>query len=184
MTPTENSCEPVLTGFGLGSNIDADRNIAIAVAALETLLPDLLVSPVYRCKAVGFDGDPFLNLVVAAKSSIPLERLQREVKALESASGRTGAETKYSGRTLDIDILFHGQLICDKPDLRLPRRDVVKYAYVLKPLTDILPQWVHPETGQSAAALWDALINAAGGEEALMRLDGVQRYQPSGTESA
>ncbi|GAA3960112.1 2-amino-4-hydroxy-6-hydroxymethyldihydropteridine diphosphokinase [Allohahella marinimesophila] len=164
----------VLTGFGIGSNIEPERNVQTALAALRYEFPDLLVSPVYRCKAVGFDGDPFLNLVVATETSQALPELQAMVKSLEAASGRSGQESKYSGRTLDIDILFYGGLVCRTEQIQLPRKDVVKYPYVLKPLTDILPDWVHPERLCTAAELWQGLVDAAESEQRLLHKHGVE----------
>ncbi|WP_416396144.1 2-amino-4-hydroxy-6-hydroxymethyldihydropteridine diphosphokinase [Allohahella sp. A8] len=165
--------QKVLTGFGIGSNIEPERHIHTALSALCREFPDLLMSPIYRCKAVGFDGAPFLNLVVASRNTQPLSALQALVKRLEAASGRSGHETKYSGRTLDIDILFHGGLVCRTDQIQLPRKDVVKYPYVLKPLTDILPDWVHPERHCTAAELWQRLIDAAGSEQLLLEQHGV-----------
>ena len=62
--------------LGLGSNIDAERNLRFAVGQLRHLYGELTVSPVYRSRAVGFDGPDFLNLVVALSTdATPLEVL-------------------------------------------------------------------------------------------------------------
>ena len=167
--------QKVLTGFGVGSNIEPERHIKMALSELREVFPDLLVSPIYRCRAVGFEGDPFLNLVVAAEHDQALQALQALVKTLEAATGRSGEETKYSGRTLDIDLLFHGGLVCRTEQIQLPRKDVVKYPYVLKPLTDILPHWVHPERHRTAAEIWQSLVHTAGSEQGLLDQHGVQR---------
>lgn len=61
--------------LSLGSNIDREKNIRSAIAALEKVFGRLFVSPVYESEAVGFEGDPFLNLVVGLDTDLPRGRL-------------------------------------------------------------------------------------------------------------
>ena len=53
-------------------------------------------------------------------------------------------ETKFSSRTLDIDILYYDDLIYEDDNLKLPRKEIIQYDFVLQPLVDIAPEFIHP----------------------------------------
>ena len=73
--------------LGLGSNIDAERNLRLAVAELRRLFGTLKVSPVYRSTALGFEGSDFLNLVVALEAETdPLEIVEHIERRLGRVS--------------------------------------------------------------------------------------------------
>jgi len=140
--------------LGLGSNIDAEKNLRIAVDALRHRYGKLTVSPVYRSAAVGFDGPDFLNLVVAlATDAAPLEVLD-EIERIHALAGRSRGPDKYSSRPLDIDLLLYGDTVDPSAPLRLPRRDILEFGFVLRPLADIAPDLVHPVTGRTIGEHW------------------------------
>jgi 2-amino-4-hydroxy-6-hydroxymethyldihydropteridine diphosphokinase len=56
---------------------------------------------------------------------------------------------------MDLDILLYGDLVCDEPDLKLPRPDLLKRAYMLGPLAALAPEVVHPTEGQTIGELWE-----------------------------
>ena len=140
--------------LGLGSNIDAGKNLRTAVDALRRRYGELTVSPVYRSAPVGFEGPDFLNLVVAlATDATPLEVLD-EIERIHAMAGRQRGPDRYSSRPLDIDLLLHGDTVDPSPPLRLPRRDILEYGFVLRPLADIAPDLVHPVTGRTIGEHW------------------------------
>ena len=142
--------------LGLGSNIDAGKNLRIAVDALRRRYGELTVSPVYRSAPVGFEGPDFLNLVVALETeATPMEVLD-EIERIHAMAGRQRGPDRYSSRPLDIDLLLYGDTVDPSPPLRLPRRDVLEYAFVLRPLADIAPGLVHPVTGKTIGDHWRA----------------------------
>ena len=147
--------------LSLGSNIDRERNIRGALRDLAAEFGELVVSRVYECEAVGFDGDPFYNLVVGIDSQLPPLELARAMRAIEDAHGRTRAGDKFAPRTLDIDLLTYGDQVLDEGPLRLPRDEILKYAFVLGPLAEVAGGERHPVDGRSYAALWDAFDQAA-----------------------
>ena len=139
---------------GIGSNIDRKKNIDSGLAALESYYGKLELSPVYEARSIGFDGDDFYNLVAAFNTEKTIDEVETELRQIELNHGRCRDENRFSSRTLDIDILLYDDLISSKH--KVPREDIVKYAFVIKPLFDLSPDLVHPETGQSIEQLWHA----------------------------
>jgi 2-amino-4-hydroxy-6-hydroxymethyldihydropteridine diphosphokinase len=140
--------------LGLGSNIDPDNNLRIAVDELRRRFGELIVSPVYRSAPVGFDGPDFLNLVVAVETDAgPLDILE-QIERIHEMAGRSRGPDKFSSRPLDIDLLLYGDSVEPEPPLRLPRPDVLEYGFVLRPLADIAPDLVHPVTGKAIGEHW------------------------------
>lgn len=142
--------------LGVGSNIDREKNIRGALRALEERYGDILISPVYESDAVGFEGDPFYNLVVAIDTDKTVGELAAELRAIEEAWGRDRRSPKFSSRTLDIDILTWGNACGEVEGVNLPRDEILKYAFVLKPLADLAGNDRHPETIRAYAEHWEA----------------------------
>ena len=142
--------------LSLGSNLQPQQHLHAAVAALRERFGAIDVSPAYRTAAVGFEGPEFLNNAVAIRTDLPLDALDAWLHALEDAHGRDRSGPRFSDRTLDIDVVFYGDLIVEGPGhLRIPRPEL-KHAFVLKPLADIAPDFIDPVSGLSLAALWRA----------------------------
>jgi 2-amino-4-hydroxy-6-hydroxymethyldihydropteridine diphosphokinase len=146
----------VTTYLSLGSNIEPERNLRSAVAALRERFGEVRLSPVYRTRAVGFDGPDFLNAIAAIESDVHPFALNDWLHALEITHGRDRRDKSYSNRTLDIDIIYFGKLVLEGPgDFMLPRPEL-RHAFVLKPLADIAPEFVDPVRGASLEELWEA----------------------------
>ena len=91
--------------LSLGSNINAEANIILAIEKLQKILDNSEYSSVHQTKAEGFEGDDFLNLVVSGDSSLSFDELNKKLKGIEDESGRNRDAPKFSARTLDIDIV-------------------------------------------------------------------------------
>ena len=91
----------------LGSNIDREKNIEIAVRELNDSYGPLMLSTVYESEPVGFDGDYFLNLVAGFDTDSPIETVLTRLRAIEKASGRDRQNNSDHSRTLDIDLLIY-----------------------------------------------------------------------------
>ena len=139
----------------VGSNIDRKRNIRGGIDRLDTRFGPLRLSPVYESPAIGFEGDPFYNLVVAFDTEEQLPGVCAQLTATERAFGRTRNEIRFGPRTLDLDLLLYGDLVRHGADVDIPRRDILEYACVLRPLADIAPDLRHPETGETLRELWE-----------------------------
>ena len=140
--------------LSLGSNIDPERHIALAFAALRERFGDIRASAAYRTPAVGFDGADFVNAAAVIESDLDVQALNDWLHALEDAHGRDRSGPRFGDRTLDIDIVLFDDLVCTGPgNLRLPRGEL-RHAFVLRPLAEIAPDVVVPEDGRTLASLW------------------------------
>ena len=141
--------------LSLGSNIEPEKNLASAVAALRARFGVVEVSPVYRTAAVGFDGPDFLNAIAAVECDTDPFALNDWLHALEEAHGRDRRDLPYSDRALDIDIVYFDDLVLDVATLQLPRPEL-RHAFVLKPMADLAPDFVDPIRDATMAQLWAA----------------------------
>tara|TARA_B110000483_G_C17974105_1_gene457070 strand:- start:228 stop:740 length:513 start_codon:yes stop_codon:yes gene_type:complete len=140
--------------LSIGSNTDAESNIRAALDALSLEFENIRHSTTYESQAIGFDGDNFLNLVVLADTDKGLADVAAFLKRLEDKLGRDRRQARFSGRTMDIDILLYGDESGMCCGIELPRPEVLENAYVLQPLSELLPDTVHPATGLSYLKLW------------------------------
>ncbi len=140
--------------LGIGSNVAREANIGGALASLDERFAPLTVSPVYESKAVGFDGASFYNLVVGFDTDLEIHALDDELSDLELRHGRPPQAPRYGPRPLDLDILLYGDRVYRTNGIEVPRRDILEYAFVLRPLADIAPELRHPRNGRRMADLW------------------------------
>lgn len=147
--------------LGLGSNIDAEANLRFGVNELRQRFGEAELSDVYCNAALGFEGDDFLNLVVRLESGETIAGLQNQIAEIHNMVGRQRGEEKFSSRPLDIDLLLYDDLVIDEPPLCLPRSDILRYSFVLRPLSELAPDLIHPETGRTLAQHWRAFDGAS-----------------------
>ncbi len=139
MTPKDSIFDIFLS---LGSNIEPEKNIDFAKEQLQIKYGKLLISSVYKTKAVGFKGDDFLNLVIKTSTSDSPETVIDYLHYIEKQTGRETGTGQFNSRTLDIDLLLYGDLI--DASLNLPRDEILEYDFVLEPLVEIFPEGIHP----------------------------------------
>jgi 2-amino-4-hydroxy-6-hydroxymethyldihydropteridine diphosphokinase len=147
-----------------GSNIEPIKNLKLALVELERSEGSLRVSPAYRNKAVGFEGDDFVNLVVGFNTKDSLEQVRSRLQQIEADCGRPLDAPKWAPRSMDLDILLFGDEVRSEPGpstslrtgLVLPRPDLVKRPYMLKPICDIAPNLKHPTLHRTMRELWEA----------------------------
>ncbi|MCH8499789.1 MAG: 2-amino-4-hydroxy-6-hydroxymethyldihydropteridine diphosphokinase [Marinobacter sp.] len=142
--------------ISIGSNVDRERHVTVALNALADAFGDLQLSSVYESEAVGFAGSPFYNLVAGIDTALPVGVLAREFKALELRHGRLPGALKFSPRTLDLDILLYGDQVGEVDGVELPRAEILTNAFVLQPMAEIAPGLCHPVCGETYEALWQA----------------------------
>ena len=142
--------------LGVGSNIERERYIVAGLDALQGLFGDLALSSVYDSAAIGFEGQPFLNLAVAVETDLGVGELARTLRHVECEHGRPPNASRFSARQLDIDILTYDDQVGLIDGVELPRGEILENAFVLCPLAELAPQRRHPVLGQTYAALWEA----------------------------
>jgi 2-amino-4-hydroxy-6-hydroxymethyldihydropteridine diphosphokinase len=120
--------------LSIGSNINAETNIIFAIEQLNKILTNTKFSSIYKTKAEGFEGDDFLNLVVAGESDLSFEDLNKKLKDIENESGRKRDVPKFSARTLDIDIVLQ----IDEDEILYESDEIEKYTFVSEPLKEVL----------------------------------------------
>jgi len=149
---------PAAVAFG--SNVgDRKRHIDEALARLRAT-PGVAVqasSSVRETEPVG--GPPqgrFLNGVALLETTLGPEELLAALLAIERAGGRVrAAATRDAPRTIDLDLVFHGDAVRDTRDLTLPHPRAHERAFVLEPLSEVAPAWTHPRLRRTARELWD-----------------------------
>jgi 2-amino-4-hydroxy-6-hydroxymethyldihydropteridine diphosphokinase len=144
-----------------GSNIEPERHLAMAARELERQFPGVRFSPWYRNRAVGFAGADFINLVAGFATGLPVAAVLQNLHAIEALCGRPREAPRWAPRSMDLDVLLYGDLVCQEPHLKLPRPDLLKRPYMLGPLAVLAPDLVHPTEQQTIGELWRRFDRAA-----------------------
>lgn len=160
---------PVRVYVAAGSNVDPVAHLKRALAALRASFPDLVCSRGYVNKAVGFEGEDFVNLVVGFTTPLALADVLAVLQAIESACGRPREAPKWAPRSMDLDVLLYGDIVGTFPGAVLPRPDLLRRAYMLGPLAEIAPDAVHPTAHATIGELWQRFDRDA---HAMRVLDG------------
>lgn len=140
---------------GLGSNTeDRLQHLNHAIGHLQSILSDLIISPIYESEALLLPDSPeswntpFLNMVVAGNSHFSPEDLLNRFLDIEHSMGRERERALWSPRTIDIDILaYHDEILTDET-LSIPHKGLLSRPFCLYPLCDILPDWRYPVPGE------------------------------------
>ena len=134
--------------IAIGSNDQQQQNIAQALEQLRAFLTAIELSPTYESAPVGFSGQAFWNLVLIAHTELDRPSLIKQLKAIEDAQGRI-RDRCHPVKSLDLDLLIY-----DFEQEMSPHADILSYSYVLKPLQDLRPKWLHPQSNVTLELLW------------------------------
>ncbi len=137
---------------GVGSNL-GDREFLIrkAVEAMRDLNRTLVVrvSSLYDTDPVGeVDQPAFLNAVVWLETTLEPRELLWQLLLIEKRMGRVRSQ-RWGPRPIDLDLLFYDDETWDEPDLKIPHPEAHQRAFVLLPLMELDPDFVHPTTGET-----------------------------------
>ena len=135
----------------LGSNIDPERHLKDAVCLLAKRCRLLAISPVYQTRPVGnVDQPDFYNAAALIETDLSAATLKTQVLAqIEQALGRVRTSDRNAPRTIDLHIVLFGSEILDLGHRHIPDPDLLTYPHLAVPVANLVPQFVHPETGQT-----------------------------------
>jgi len=178
--------------IGLGSNLgDSRRNILDAwqhLGRVDGIQLQQLSAP-YQTEPVGFISvNWFVNAVGRLTTSLTSQELLAAMLEVEVGLGRVrqGVPTAPSDRTVDLDILYFGDLVLAEEELTLPHPEIYKRLFVLIPLCDIAPDFMHPVLGLTSRQMLDMLLltDTAANDPAAVRQMNWYDDQGLGTDSA
>ena len=161
--------------IGIGANLgDAANTVAAAVAALADLPGGRLtqISSLYRSAPVAASGPDFYNAVAEFETRLAPEALLDALQRIESIFGRQRPFFN-AARTLDLDLLLHGDGVQQTPRLTLPHPRLHLRAFVLLPLLELSPDLALPGIGALAAAV------AGTAEQRVQRLQALHKPAPT-----
>jgi 2-amino-4-hydroxy-6-hydroxymethyldihydropteridine diphosphokinase len=144
----------------IGSNIDRAAHVRLGVSGLRERYRNVILSTVYETRAVGFDGDDFYNLVAGFDTDETVHEVSTGLREIERAAGRGRGAERFVARTLDLDLLLYDDLVLDDGAIKLPRDEILEYAFVLGPLAEIAGAARHPVLGKSFGELWQGFDRA------------------------
>lgn len=146
----------------LGSNL-GDRQLFLqqAIKGIENITEVVKASSVYETEAWGVEGQPnYLNQVLLVKTDMLPRAMLKKLLDLEKTLGRKRTE-KWGSRTIDIDILFFGEMIInDDPDLIIPHPRLHERRFTLEPLGELDNQFVHPVLKKTISQLKNELTDS------------------------
>lgn len=145
------------------------RNARKDIASLSGALPPMRSSGIYETEPVGCEkgAGKFLNAAIEFGYAGEALELLHKLAAIEKLLGRPASHLRNVSRTIDLDLLYFGDLEIENADLRLPHPRIAEREFVLRPLADIRPDLVLPQQSEPVGALLLRFTDAA----AVVRLD-------------
>jgi 2-amino-4-hydroxy-6-hydroxymethyldihydropteridine diphosphokinase len=152
--------------IGLGSNLGFENmdKTEVIEAAIEDISQFaylkksscLYVSPAWP---EGNDSPDYLNCVIAIETGLKPREILEKLRNIESKYGRVrDKKNRWAARTIDLDIIAIDDLVVNEKDLKIPHPRMEIRDFVILPLSEVAPRWVHPVTGASLVEMIAALI--------------------------
>ena len=147
----------ILVHLGLGGNLgnrQAFLNQACCKLSAVTL-QNFRSSEIYESEPLLKMKQPnYFNQVVCGWTELTPVELLEKCQQIETQLGRIRKE-HWGSRKIDLDILSYGKDIVDTERLKIPHPEMEKRSFVLLPLLELSPDWVHPKSGKSIQILWE-----------------------------
>ena len=148
--------------IGIGTNQgDKLKNINTAISLIDKIPSTGLLSQssIYETKPYGYlEQDNFLNLVIKIKTSLVLKYLLKELQSIEQKLGRIKT-IKWGPRIIDLDILFYNDEIISEEDIKIPHPGIIERDFVLVPLKEIEPDFIHPALNEKIAEICNTFLS-------------------------
>ena len=161
--------EAILVHLGLGSHL-GDRKEFLSIACNQVrsgALRGFRASSIYESEPLMKMPQPnYFNMVVCGVTVLSPQELLNKCQQIEIILGRVHRE-HWGSREIDIDILSYGSKIIDNNDLVIPHPEIQNRSFVLMPMLELSPEWLHPETGITINELWENWLLKHEGKETL-----------------
>lgn len=146
----------LLTGSDIG---DRSRNLDDARKHISSIIGDVLrSSKVHETEPWGFESDTrFLNQALLINSHLGPEELLQSILFIEKKMGRKRNKMQWTSRLIDIDIISAEDLAFDSPELTIPHKNMQQREFVLIPLCEVAPNWMHPVLKKTSTELLSEL---------------------------
>ena len=132
----------LLIGTNMGNRISY---LDVAISHLQKNFSVFNVSSIYETEAWGLeDQAPFLNQVVAIRTNVNEMKLLDKVLEIEQVMGRERHE-KWGPRVIDIDVLYYNDAVVEEIRLIIPHPQIPNRRFVLVPLVELIPNYIHPQ---------------------------------------
>jgi len=145
----------VALGSNLGERLANLRNARKDIASLSGVLPPMRSSALYETEPVGCEkgAGKFLNAAIEFGYAGEAQDLLHKLGAIENRLGRPASHARNVSRTIDLDLLYFGDLEVETAEFQLPHPRMAEREFVLRPLVDIKPDLLLPKQRESVRAL-------------------------------
>lgn len=152
----------VALGSNLGDRLANLRNARKDIATLSGVVPPMRSSAIYETEPVGCEkgATKFLNAAIEFGYTGEAQELLRALATIERLLGRSATHARNVSRTIDLDLLYFGELEIETAELQLPHPRLTEREFVLRPLADIRPDLMLPKQTEPVAALLLQLTGA------------------------
>lgn len=146
--------------LGVGSNLNRDNALRFAKKELSALFSNVKCSSVWESRPVREAEPDYYNIVIGGDCDLSLDDLVAKLAEIELSAGKemmfhNGTNFGIK-RRLDVDVLVYGDLVTTEP-CKLPRHDIQDYPFVLCPLCEIDPDFIHPLLKVRVSELWQEM---------------------------
>jgi 2-amino-4-hydroxy-6-hydroxymethyldihydropteridine diphosphokinase len=135
----------------LGGNLGDKAEIFMKTRAMisRNIGREMKLSSIYLTEPWGFDSKhEFWNQVIIVSTGLTPVSVLKKIRAIENFFGREREPGKYVSRKMDIDILFYDSLVLCRRELVIPHPFISERRFVLEPLAETAPDYIHPQTGK------------------------------------
>ena len=163
------STKAVLVHLGLGSNLgDRKEFLSMACNYLSSqVITGFRASSIYESEPLlKMKQSKYFNMVVFGLTVLSPKDLLKKCQQIEISLGRIRRE-HWGSREIDIDILSYGNKTINKDNLVIPHPEIENRSFVLMPMLELSPEWLHPETGITINELWENWLLKHEGKETL-----------------
>ena len=164
------SAKAILVHLGLGSNLgDRKEFLSMACNYLSSeVITEFRASSIYESEPLlKMKQSKYFNMEVCGLTVLSPSDLLKKCQQIEISLGRIRRD-RWGSREIDIDILSYGSRIIDNDDQVIPHPEIENRSFVLMPMLQLSPEWLHPENGITIKELWENWLLKYGGQEPLL----------------